>query len=57
MHIICYATCIFPQIDPKVPLVPPRFLERFSNKKVKQGASITLSVKVEGMACYHNKLN
>ncbi|KAG1944398.1 obscurin-like protein [Pimephales promelas] len=34
--------------DPKVPLVPPRFLERFSNKKVKQGASITLSVKVEG---------
>ncbi|XP_077101378.1 obscurin isoform X15 [Siphateles boraxobius] len=34
--------------DSKVPLVPPRFLERFSNKKVKQGASITLSVKVEG---------
>ncbi|XP_051969741.1 LOW QUALITY PROTEIN: obscurin-like [Xyrauchen texanus] len=34
--------------DLKVPLVPPRFLERFSNKKVKQGASITLSVKVEG---------
>ncbi|XP_077955764.1 obscurin isoform X14 [Gasterosteus aculeatus] len=34
--------------DPKVPLVPPRFLERFSNRKVKQGASITLSVKVEG---------
>ncbi|XP_056306281.1 obscurin isoform X23 [Danio aesculapii] len=33
---------------PLVPLVPPRFLERFSNKKVKQGASITLSVKVEG---------
>ncbi|XP_061776442.1 obscurin isoform X15 [Nerophis ophidion] len=29
-------------------LVPPRFLERFSNRKVKQGASITLSVKVEG---------
>ncbi|XP_068196494.1 obscurin [Antennarius striatus] len=34
--------------DPQDPLVPPRFLERFSNRKVKQGASITLSVKVEG---------
>ncbi|XP_060900885.1 obscurin isoform X2 [Labrus mixtus] len=34
--------------DPKEPLVPPRFVERFSNRKVKQGASITLSVKVEG---------
>ncbi|XP_015254423.1 PREDICTED: obscurin isoform X3 [Cyprinodon variegatus] len=34
--------------DAKEPLVPPRFLERFSNRKVKQGASITLSVKVEG---------
>ncbi|KAM8849475.1 obscurin isoform 11-T11 [Spinachia spinachia] len=34
--------------DPKVPLVPPRFLERFNNRKVKQGASITLFVKVEG---------
>ncbi|XP_036940160.1 obscurin-like isoform X9 [Acanthopagrus latus] len=34
--------------DPKEHLVPPRFLERFSNRKVKQGASITLSVKVEG---------
>ncbi|XP_068593691.1 obscurin isoform X3 [Cebidichthys violaceus] len=34
--------------DPKVALVPPRFIERFSNRKVKQGASITLSVKVEG---------
>ncbi|XP_041848261.1 obscurin-like [Melanotaenia boesemani] len=34
--------------DTKEPLVPPRFLERFSNRKVKQGASITLSVKVEG---------
>ncbi|XP_053185436.1 obscurin [Scomber japonicus] len=33
---------------PKEPLVPPRFLERFSNRKVKQGTSITLSVKVEG---------
>ncbi|XP_057712682.1 obscurin [Corythoichthys intestinalis] len=29
-------------------LVPPRFLEKFSNRKVKQGTSITLSVKVEG---------
>ncbi|KAM9789384.1 obscurin [Neosynchiropus ocellatus] len=36
------------QRDSKVPLVPPRFLERFSNRKVQQGASITLSVKVEG---------
>lgn len=39
--------CIF--TDPKEPLVPPRFLERFSNRKVKQGTSITLSVKVEGL--------
>ncbi|KAJ8408221.1 hypothetical protein AAFF_G00264490 [Aldrovandia affinis] len=29
-------------------LVPPRFLERFPNRKVKNGACITLSVKVEG---------
>ncbi|XP_051944300.1 obscurin isoform X4 [Hippocampus zosterae] len=29
-------------------LVPPRFLEKFCNRKVKQGTSITLSVKVEG---------
>ncbi|KAG7252669.1 hypothetical protein CRUP_020922 [Coryphaenoides rupestris] len=35
-------------LDSKEPLVPPRFLERFNNRKVKQGASITLSVKVEG---------
>ncbi|XP_072297835.1 obscurin isoform X15 [Eucyclogobius newberryi] len=34
--------------DSKLPLVPPRFIERFPNRKVKQGASITLSVKVEG---------
>ncbi|CAL9688565.1 unnamed protein product [Knipowitschia caucasica] len=34
--------------DLKVPLVPPRFIERFPNRKVKQGTSITLSVKVEG---------
>ncbi|XP_055722117.1 obscurin-like isoform X1 [Salvelinus fontinalis] len=34
--------------DPKVPLVPPRFLERFSNRKVNQGASVTMSVRVEG---------
>ncbi|XP_028831505.1 obscurin isoform X15 [Denticeps clupeoides] len=34
--------------DSKERLVPPRFLERFSSRKVKQGASITLSVKVEG---------
>ncbi|XP_061695247.1 obscurin isoform X3 [Syngnathoides biaculeatus] len=34
--------------DSREPLVPPRFLERFSNRKVKQGASITFSVKVEG---------
>uniref|UniRef100_A0AAR2J6N9 Obscurin, cytoskeletal calmodulin and titin-interacting RhoGEF b n=1 Tax=Pygocentrus nattereri TaxID=42514 RepID=A0AAR2J6N9_PYGNA len=32
----------------KEPLVPPRFLERFCNRTVKQGSSITLSVKVEG---------
>ncbi|EFB23668.1 hypothetical protein PANDA_020642 [Ailuropoda melanoleuca] len=29
-------------------LVPPRFLERFTSKKVKKGSSITFSVKVEG---------
>ncbi|XP_058876960.1 obscurin-like [Acipenser ruthenus] len=29
-------------------LVPPRFLERFSNRRVEKGSSITLSVKVEG---------
>ncbi|XP_077363922.1 obscurin [Festucalex cinctus] len=34
--------------DSRESLVPPRFLERFSNRKVKQGTSITLSVKVEG---------
>ncbi|XP_061588373.1 obscurin isoform X3 [Cololabis saira] len=34
--------------DSKEPLVPPRFLEKFCNRKVKQGTSITLSVKVEG---------
>ncbi|XP_045080717.1 obscurin isoform X5 [Coregonus clupeaformis] len=34
--------------DTKVPLVPPRLLEKFSNRKVKQGASVTLSVSVEG---------
>lgn len=38
----------FDSTDSKEPLVPPRFLERFSNRKVKQGTSITLSVKVEG---------
>ncbi|XP_030053285.1 obscurin isoform X2 [Microcaecilia unicolor] len=36
-----------PKDVPEV-LVPPRFLERFTNKKVRKGASITLSVKVEG---------
>ncbi|KAI4893348.1 hypothetical protein NFI96_024137 [Prochilodus magdalenae] len=34
--------------DSKEPLVPPRFLERFCNRTVKEGSSITLSVKVEG---------
>uniref|UniRef100_A0A5G2QZ79 non-specific serine/threonine protein kinase n=2 Tax=Sus scrofa TaxID=9823 RepID=A0A5G2QZ79_PIG len=29
-------------------LVPPRFLEKFTFKKVKKGSSITFSVKVEG---------
>nr|DBA25321.1 TPA: hypothetical protein GDO54_012866 [Pyxicephalus adspersus] len=29
--------------------IPPMFLERFTNKKVKKGSSITLSVKVEGI--------
>nr|XP_019585378.1 PREDICTED: obscurin [Rhinolophus sinicus] len=30
-------------------LVPPRFLEKFTSKKVKKGSSITFSVKVEGL--------
>ncbi|XP_061150962.1 obscurin isoform X12 [Syngnathus typhle] len=34
--------------DSQESLVPPRFLEKFPNRKVKQGTSITLSVKVEG---------
>uniref|UniRef100_A0A8B9EVW0 Obscurin, cytoskeletal calmodulin and titin-interacting RhoGEF n=1 Tax=Anser cygnoides TaxID=8845 RepID=A0A8B9EVW0_ANSCY len=37
-----------PETDSHEQLIPPRFLERFTNKKVKKGASITLSVKVEG---------
>ncbi|GAB0185061.1 obscurin [Grus japonensis] len=36
------------ETDSHEQLIPPRFLERFSNKKVKKDASITLSVKVEG---------
>ncbi|XP_010121152.1 PREDICTED: obscurin [Chlamydotis macqueenii] len=36
------------ETDSHEQLTPPRFLERFTNKKVKKGASITLSVKVEG---------
>lgn len=41
--------------DPKEPLVPPRFIERFSNRKVKQGTSITLSVKVEGALLHFSR--
>ncbi|KAL8164797.1 UNVERIFIED_CONTAM: hypothetical protein K2H54_007083, partial [Gekko kuhli] len=37
-----------PEKEVRGQLVPPRFLERFTNKKVKKGVSITLSVKVEG---------
>ncbi|XP_029139630.1 obscurin [Protobothrops mucrosquamatus] len=37
-----------PEADIYEQLVPPRFLERFTNKKVRRGVSITLSVKVEG---------
>ncbi|PKK31952.1 obscurin, cytoskeletal calmodulin and titin-interacting RhoGEF, transcript variant X8 [Columba livia] len=36
------------ETDSREQLIPPRFLERFTNKRVKKGASITLSVKVEG---------
>ncbi|XP_029109266.1 obscurin [Scleropages formosus] len=32
----------------KEPLVPPRFLERYPNRTVKKGTSITMTVKVEG---------
>ncbi|XP_078308594.1 obscurin isoform X39 [Panthera onca] len=37
-----------PESDVYQQLVPPRFLERFTSKKVKKGSSITFSVKVEG---------
>ncbi|XP_032704376.1 obscurin [Lontra canadensis] len=37
-----------PASDVGQQLVPPRFLERFTSKKVKTGSSITFSVKVEG---------
>nr|XP_036873103.1 obscurin isoform X5 [Manis javanica] len=37
-----------PASDVLEQLAPPRFLERFTNKTVKEGASITFSVKVEG---------
>ncbi|KAB0360346.1 hypothetical protein FD754_004502 [Muntiacus muntjak] len=37
-----------PALDAQQQLVPPRFLEKFSSKKVKKGSSITFSVKVEG---------
>lgn len=41
------ATCVSPDVQQ---LVPPRFLEKFTSKKVKKGSSITFSVKVEGKA-------
>ncbi|XP_065729549.1 obscurin [Phocoena phocoena] len=37
-----------PAFDVHQQLVPPRFLEKFTSKKVKKGSSITFSVKVEG---------
>ncbi|XP_022419029.2 obscurin isoform X4 [Delphinapterus leucas] len=37
-----------PAFDVQQQLVPPRFLEKFTSKKVKKGSSITFSVKVEG---------
>uniref|UniRef100_A0A8C4MIZ6 Obscurin n=1 Tax=Equus asinus asinus TaxID=83772 RepID=A0A8C4MIZ6_EQUAS len=37
-----------PASDVQQQLVPPRFLEKFTPKKVKKGASITFSVKIEG---------
>lgn len=36
--------------DVQQQLVPPRFLEKFTSKKVKKGSSITFSVKVKGRA-------
>nr|KAF6349259.1 hypothetical protein mMyoMyo1_011803 [Myotis myotis] len=38
-----------PAADVQQQLVPPRFLEKFTSKKVKKGSSITLSVKVKGL--------
>ncbi|XP_066122285.1 obscurin isoform X2 [Saccopteryx bilineata] len=35
--------------DVQQQLVPPRFLEKFTSKKVKKGSNITFSVKVEGL--------
>lgn len=44
-----------PHVSPDIhqQLVPPRFLEKFTFKKVKKGSSITFSVKVEGrVSCF-----
>lgn len=51
VNVLYHSSFLHILTDSKEPLVPPRFLERFSNRKVKQGTSITLSVKVEGL-CY-----
>uniref|UniRef100_A0A8C3YS51 Obscurin n=1 Tax=Catagonus wagneri TaxID=51154 RepID=A0A8C3YS51_9CETA len=43
-----------PASDEHQQLAPPRFLEKFTSKKVKKGSSITFSVKVEGrVSCFH----
>ncbi|MGH0164440.1 UNVERIFIED_CONTAM: hypothetical protein FKN15_072699, partial [Acipenser sinensis] len=42
-----YSTARLVVKSAKQMLVPPRFLERFSNRRVEKGSSITLSVKVE----------
>ncbi|XP_036095522.1 obscurin isoform X2 [Molossus molossus] len=41
------ASSVSPDVQQQ--LVPPRFLEKFTSKKVKKGSSITFSVKVEGL--------
>lgn len=46
LHLLPLATCVSPDVQQQ--LVPPRFLEKFTSKKVKKGSSITFSVKVEG---------
>lgn len=46
LHLSPAASGVSPDVQQQ--LVPPRFLEKFTSKKVKKGSSITFSVKVKG---------